>query len=88
MPHRSSRRANSLRVPARFTPFVFAFYMSSIMAMLMCLVIVGAGTGVHDGYGMRVWQAYKLAMPVAFVCVLIVRPVVIRLVLLSVRQPA
>jgi hypothetical protein len=88
MPFSSSRRINALRVPARFTPFVFAFYMSSIMAMLMCLAIVGAGTGVHDGYAMRVWQAYKLAMPVAFVCVLIVRPVVVRLVLLSVRQPA
>lgn len=87
MPLCSSRRMNALRVPVRFTPLVFAFYMSSIMAMLMCFVIVGAGTGLGAGYGMRVWQAYKLAMPVAFVCVLMVRPIVVRLVALSVRQP-
>lgn len=61
--------------------------MSSIMAMLMCLVIVGASTGLTDGYGMRVLLAYKLAMPVAFFCVLGVRPIVVRLVAISIRQP-
>jgi len=87
MPLFHSNRMSALRVPIRFTPFVFAFYMSAIMAMLMCLVIVGASTGLSTGYGMRVLLAYKLAMPVAFVCVLAVRPVVVRLVALSVRQP-
>ncbi|MDQ7968371.1 MAG: DUF2798 domain-containing protein [Oxalicibacterium faecigallinarum] len=83
----SSSRLTRLRLPIRFTPFVFAFYMSGIMAMLMCIVIVGASTGLHDGYVLRVLLAYKLAMPVAFFCVLAVRPVVVRLVALSVRQP-
>ena len=86
--HDSSPRFHTrLRLPARFTPFVFAFYMSGIMALLMCLVIVGASTGIDAGYGMRVLIAYKLAMPVAFICVLLVRPIVVKLVAISIRQP-
>lgn len=62
------------------TPYVFAFYMSSIMALLMCFVITAANGGVDAQYLSNVLKAYQLAMPVAFVCVLMVRPVVIRLV--------
>ncbi|MDO9419839.1 MAG: DUF2798 domain-containing protein [Herminiimonas sp.] len=77
---------SDIRIPVRITPFVFAFFMSSIMAMLMCLVIVAASTGMAGDYAMRVLRAYKLAMPVAFVCVLIVRPIVVKLVAATVRQ--
>lgn len=77
---------SNIRIPVCFTPFVFAFFMSSIMAMLMCLVIVGASTGMGGDYTMRVLGAYKLAMPVAFVCVLIVRPIVVKLVAATVRH--
>ena len=80
MNHKLSAR----RIPARYTPFVFAFFMAGIMAMLMCLVIVGANTGLKPGYLLRVLHAYALAMPVAFVCVLIVRPLVVKLVALTV----
>lgn len=73
------------KVHKRFTPVVFAFYMSAIMAMLMCTVIVGVNTGVRDGYIARVLGTYILAMPVAFICVMLVRPVVVRLVTASVR---
>lgn len=75
-----------LRVPARFTPVMFAFFMSGIMAMLMSIVIVAAGTGIDGDLPLRVWHAYKLAMPVAFFCVLVVRPLVARLVAISVRS--
>lgn len=78
--------AINLRIPARFTPVVFAFFMSAIMAMLMCLVIVAAGSGMSGNYGWRVVHAYQLAMPVAFVCVLIVRPLVMKLVAATVRH--
>jgi hypothetical protein len=71
---------NTRRIPKRFTPFVFAFFMAGIMAFLMSMVIVGANSGVHSGYLLRVVHAYALAMPVAFFCVLIVRPVVMHLV--------
>jgi len=67
------------------TPYVFALYMSSIMALLMCFVITAANAGVTADYLGNVLKAYQLAMPVAFVCVLMVRPLVIRLVALTVH---
>jgi hypothetical protein len=78
--------ARSWKLPARFTPVIFAFFMSSIMAFLMCLVITAANTGLHDGYLLAVFKAYQLAMPVAFVCVMCVRPLVLVLVKATVRS--
>ncbi|AIR91723.1 DUF2798 domain-containing protein [Pseudomonas cremoricolorata] len=76
-------RSRKLRPKA--TPYVFAFYMSSIMALLMCFVITAANAGVDQAYLSNVLKAYQLAMPVAFFCVLGVRPLVVRLVALTVH---
>ncbi|WP_413616556.1 DUF2798 domain-containing protein [Halomonas cupida] len=73
-------------LPHRLTPVVFAFYMAGIMAFLMCLVITAANGGVGPGYLETVLDAYALAMPVAFLCVLVVRPVVVRLVTLTIEK--
>ncbi|MFG6667651.1 DUF2798 domain-containing protein [Halomonas sp. HNIBRBA4712] len=70
----------------KFTPVVFAFYMSSIMAFLMTIVITAVNAGMVEGFMSLVWQAYRVAMPVAFVCILMVRPVVARLVQWTVRS--
>ncbi|MHA6193586.1 DUF2798 domain-containing protein [Pseudomonas wadenswilerensis] len=78
MESRATRR--TLKLGVRATPFVFAFYMSSIMAMLMCFVITAANSGIDEQYLGNVLKAYQLAMPVAFACVLVVRPIVVRLV--------
>jgi len=51
----------------------------------MCFVITAANAGVNPQYLNNVLKAYQLAMPVAFVCVLMVRPVVLRLVALTVH---
>lgn len=77
--------ARRWKLAARTTPFVFAFFMAAIMAMLMCLVITAANAGIDAGYPMRVLGAYQLAMPTAFCCVLVVRPLVMRLVALTVH---
>ena len=74
------------RLPARMMPLVFAFWMAAIMALLMCTVISIANTGIDAGLPLRVLKAYALAMPVAFACVLLVRPLVARLVRLCVRD--
>lgn len=79
--------ARSWKLPARAMPVAFAFFMSGIMAMLMSLVITAANRGLSDGYLQAVLSAYSLAMPVAFCCVMLVRPVVIKLVSLTVRAP-
>jgi hypothetical protein len=68
------------KIPKKFTPYVFAFFMAGIMAFLMSMVIVAANIGVQAGYVLHVLHAYSLAMPVAFCCVLIVRPIVMHLV--------
>lgn len=78
-----TRRRRKLHPVA--TPYVFAFYMSSIMALLMSFVITAANAGVTPDYLSNVLKAYQLAMPVAFVCVLMVRPVVVRLVAITVH---
>lgn len=57
------------------------------MALLMCTVITAANTGADAGLPERVLRAYALAMPMAFGCVLLVRPLVARLVRLCVRSP-
>jgi len=81
----SSRPKRFTKLPKACAPVVFAFYMSAIMAGLMCTVIVGVGTGWAPGLAVKVVEAYLLAMPTAFVCVLAVRPVVVRLVGRTVR---
>ncbi|MBI6855496.1 DUF2798 domain-containing protein [Pseudomonas lijiangensis] len=68
------------RFPSRATPYVFAFYMATIMAFLMCLVITLAESGIDEHYMENVMNAYRVAMPAAFFCVIVVRPMVARLV--------
>ena len=74
-----------LKLSVRTTPYVFAFYMSTIMAFLMSLVITAANAGIEHDYLSNVLHAYQLAMPVAFLCILVVRPIVVRLVSFTVH---
>jgi hypothetical protein len=78
--------ANSRKLPAKYTPIVFAFYMSLIMAFLMSLIIIAANSGISDHYFAQVLHAYRIAMPSAFVCILLVRPLVMRLMKLTVKN--
>lgn len=80
MTARTSQTSLRLRFPKRATPYVFALYMATIMAFLMCLVITLAEFGFDEDYLTNVMNAYRVAMPAAFVCVLVVRPMVARLV--------
>ncbi|KPG91632.1 MULTISPECIES: DUF2798 domain-containing protein [Pseudomonas] len=73
------------RLSSRATPYVFALYMATIMAFLMSLVITAANSGIDNDYLNNALHAYKLAMPVAFLCILVVRPIVIKLVALTVH---
>lgn len=85
MQSENANTRSDFRLPPRSAPYVFAFYMAAIMAALMSMVITGATYGLGAGYFHNVIKAYLLSMPVAFVCVLIVRPVVFRLVALTVK---
>lgn len=78
-------KPRSLRLPARYTPLLFAFYMSGIMALLMTLLITALNRGFSSDYLSQVWQAYQVAMPCAFTAILLVRPLVMRLVKYSIQ---
>ena len=73
------------KLSSRATPYVFALYMATIMAFLMSLVITAANSGIDNDYLGNALHAYKLAMPVAFLCILVVRPIVIKLVAMTVH---
>lgn len=76
------------RLPARLAPVAFSFYMSALVSLMMCLTLTAWNTGVAGGYLLRVLQAYAVSWPVAFVGVLLVRPLVVKLVMLTVNPPA
>ena len=73
------------KLSSQATPYVFALYMATIMAFLMSLVITAANSGIDNDYLSNALHAYKLAMPVAFLCILVVRPIVIKLVAMTVH---
>ncbi|MBX8496864.1 DUF2798 domain-containing protein [Pseudomonas cichorii] len=80
MTARTNNNTARFRFPSLATPYVFAFYMATIMAFLMCLVITLAEFGINEHYMENVMNAYRVAMPSAFFCVIVVRPMVARLV--------
>ncbi|MGX2950715.1 DUF2798 domain-containing protein [Ursidibacter sp. B-7004-1] len=73
-------------IPAKYTSYVVAFYMAGFMAFLMSMVLVAINTGVGDGYVKRVLFNYSIAMPIAFVCVILIRPIVTKLTNLTVKH--
>ncbi|MGX2956180.1 DUF2798 domain-containing protein [Ursidibacter arcticus] len=73
-------------IPARYTPYVVAFYMAGFMAFLMSAVLVAINTGVGDGYVKRVLFNYSIAMPIAFVCVVLIRPIITKLTNFTVKN--
>lgn len=73
------------KLSARAMPYVFALYMATIMAFLMSMVITASNFGIDADYLSNALHAYKLAMPVAFLCILVVRPIVMKLVALTVH---
>jgi len=74
-----------IRFPKHTSPYIFALYMATIMAFLMSLVITFSEFGFGPHYMLNVINAYKVAMPAAFVCILFVRPIVVRMVGLTVH---
>ncbi len=73
-----------LKLPKKATPVVFSFYMAAIVAAVMSLALTAVNSGIGDGYVGRAFSAYSIGFPVAFISVLIVRPIVIKLVSITV----
>lgn len=82
----STTQVGNKKLHSKYTPIVFAFYMSLIMAFLMSLIIVAINSGFTDHYLAHVIHAYLIAMPSAFLCILMVRPLVMVMVKHTVKN--
>lgn len=74
-------------IPAKYTHIVSAFYMAVFIAFLMSFVFVALNTGIDNGYIQRVIRNYVIAMPVAFIFVVLFRPFIMKLVYWTIIKP-
>jgi hypothetical protein len=75
------------KLPNKFTPLVLGFWMSLLMAALMCLIVTAINTGIDAELGRRWLQAFVLVWPIAFAVLLVLRPVALRLTAWMVEHP-
>lgn len=68
------------KIPHRYSGIAFTFYATALMAFIMSAFLVAFNTGIDSGWPMRTLRAYALAWPVAFISLLIIRPLVFKLV--------
>ena len=75
------------KLPARFTPLVLGFWMSLLMAALMCLIVTAINTGIDAELAAPWFKAFVLVWPIAFAVLLVLRPVAMRLTAWIVESP-
>lgn len=75
----ASPHSRSWKLPKRFMPVVFSFYMSSLVALLVSCALIAVNSGLGEGYILHVLNVYKFAMPVAFITVLSLRTTIMKL---------
>lgn len=68
------------KLPKKYASLAFTFYATAMMAFIMSAFLVAFNTGIDSGWPMRTLQAYVLAWPMAFISLLTVRPLVVKLV--------
>lgn len=71
------------KLPKKYAGIAFSFYASAIMVLIVSGVLVALNTGVDTGYPERLLKSYLLTWPIAFISLLIVRPLVMQLVNLT-----
>lgn len=71
------------KLPKKYAGIAFFFYASAIMVLIVSGVLVALNTGVDTGYPERLLKSYLLTWPIAFISLLIVRPLVMQLVNLT-----
>ena len=60
-----------MSIPVRYSPQLFALFMSLIMAFIMTAFITWVNTGIDAGYTARWMHSFILAWPVAMLCILL-----------------
>lgn len=77
-----------MKIPARFTPIVFAFVMAMLMAFIMSGILTLVNLGPVAGFFSKWMHAFPIAWACAFPSVMLVSPIVRRLVAMLVESPA
>lgn len=73
-------------IPAKYTPLVFAFFMSMLMAFLMSAVLTFINLGAIPDFFSRWMRAFAIAWICAFPAVLVMVPLARKLVTLCVKK--
>lgn len=71
------------KLPGKYAGVLFSFYASGIMVLLVSSLLVSINTGLDSGWPMRLLRAYVITWPIAFLTLLVVRPLVMKLVAMS-----
>lgn len=81
-------RGETLKLPHKYTAIAFAAYMAGIIAFVMSAVLTAMNSGMSDGYLSRTLSAYVVALPVAFISVVVFRPLILLMVSRTVQGPS
>ncbi|MCM2291881.1 DUF2798 domain-containing protein [Allorhizobium sp. BGMRC 0089] len=87
-PEQSSRAQRRYKLHHKSSPVVSAFLTAFLMAWIMCAAIASVNGGITEDLALRIWRSWQTAMPMAFLAVFMVRPIVARLTALLVHPPA
>ena len=68
------------KLPKNYAGIAFSFYASAIMVLIVSGVLVALNTGVDAAYLARLGRSYLITWPIAFISLLAVRPLVVKLV--------
>ncbi|WP_431777686.1 DUF2798 domain-containing protein [Ottowia caeni] len=82
-----SSYSSSFKLPARFSGVAFAFSMSAIVGFLMTVTLTALNKGFDQDFIWAVLRGYFVAWPIGFIGVLVARPMVLKLVKLTVAPP-
>jgi hypothetical protein len=75
------------KLHAKYAPLVFAAIMSIIMAGFMSAVVTAINTGIDAGFIKRWLLAYAKVLPIAFLAIILLRPLAQKLTALIVQAP-
>jgi Protein of unknown function (DUF2798) len=74
------------KLPAKYAPLAFSFFMALSMSVLMSGMITAVNTGLSQGFSGRWLHAWVIAFPIAFFVAFSSRPLVQKLVSLTVQS--
>lgn len=74
------------KLPKQYAGLLFSLYTAAMMVLIVSGMLVALNTGLDAGYPLRFAKAYMLTWPIAFVSLLAVRPLVVKLVAASIAD--